>query len=1203
MPDSGDTTITAEVASYALSVSVAPSTEWGEVLLIPAPAASSPGYAPGTEVTIEASPIAGSTFNGWSGADASQLVIDPETPGLASIIMDSDKSIEAVFRQHAVLTTSVQPAGSGAITYSVDEEQATPIPDDGVLHLDIGSTITLFATPISSGFRFASWQIDGEAAGSDTSIVVVMDADKTVTATFENLVTLTLNDSPNGAIELVSPEPVPCGDKERSFCFPRDTEVVVRAVALSPEAYVLNSWQIGNVIVDGTAEGFGDDYTLTLTDDISLTADFRRRLRVDNVSVAAIPLNKSIPLSLTGTFPTWMGANGKAVPGLTAEEAEAAYEILIAETPASFFAPAGSPFTPEGEGITFLDEIDVESVNTAYIWSPEIMELPDELTEIPVTISDRTNPLNVFEVLLPKEAFITVVTLTISTLPESTSSVVLRTPDQGVLPGNDTDGLALAPGEYIAGDQVTLEAVPAYSLIRYQITTDTSSQEVTTPEYSLTIAMDTNVLALFDTEAYQLTIAESANGTIVADPISSPGWPAGWYEAEAEVALSATPNPGYRFVTWSHDLTGEIANPLTLTVDSNKQLGALFLSPDSVAINVINTDGGTVVLQPEGFVEETNPAVFIYANDTNVRLIGRPNAGYRFDSWRVTDTLSDRTIADNPLDLRVAQDYTVEPSFSPAYTLDLTVFPEDSGEIIVSPEEPAGGYERDTVVTLTAVPTEDSGYRFIQWTGASAGELIPNSTTDTITVVMDSNKQLEARFSKFFVASLEPEEAWIIGGIVAKITGEALQDNTVVRFGNQEASVFDVAPSGQYAFVRVPPLASPGNDDIIRVPVEVNTDGVSSVYPPGFTYLQRTSTNNLYTTAFTANQAGIETPVFVGRIGGRDATITLPPLSEAPVYGIVRIALPGILATSRTGVAEVIPGTVVSGLYDVGIHLYRPRIGAADVPQFGVMSYRDATHELLIFERPYRPTDASLTMMYQPALMDIATKPDAGPNYTAIRNGISLWGIASNYDYLYNAESIEEVVPVYQSTLQNEEVFPINEPETAETDQIRALVATRFYGGDEDLPANCFTWRSTSVLPATNQKAIKITAINNMPVNGTGSGPVEGGTAITLTSPYGGVAWIQSIEFAGLSSSVGGKVAARDLVSVQGENEFLLEFKTPKSARPGMTNIIIRTRANPDQPIVLQNVFEYTRPPIRWWLLLLILIGLMLAVIGMATGF
>ena len=586
-----------------------------------------------------------------------------------------------------------------------------------------------------------------------------------------------------------------------------------------------------------------------------------------------------------------------------------------------------------------------------------------------------------------------------------------------------------------------------------------------------------------------------------------------------------------------------------------------------------------------------------------MRLIARPADGFRFENWRVEDALGDRIITANPWDLQLTQDYTIEPVFVQSFTLELSVTPEDSGEIIVTPPEPVGGYDIDTVVTLTAVPAEDTGYRFIQWTGASALDTIPNSTTSTVTIVMDSDKQIAARFSKFFVASIAPEETWIIGGIVAKVTGEALNNSTVVRFGSQNATVFDAAPSGQYGFVRVPALRNPGEEDAIKVPVEVVTDGITTAYAPGFTYLQRTDKNNLYTTAFIAENAGEATTVFMGRIGGRDATITVPPLGENSVYGIVRTAPQGLLAATRSDVAESLPGAANSSFYDVAIHLYMPRTGAADVPQYGVMSYEDVTEELLQFYRPYRPVDAAPEAMSQPALLSMALAPDTGLTVETLRAGISLWGVASFYDYLYNAETTAEILPAYQCTLQNEEVLPVNEEMTPDPDTIRDLTGARIYGGQTDVPANCFTWRNNTVLPENNQQAIKITAIDNLPVNGTGAGPVEGGTALTLTSPYGGLAWIQEIEFVGDESTVGGKVATRDMVSIQGEDEFLLEFITPKSPRPGKTSIVIRTKANPDQPIVLENIFEYTRPPIRWWMILLILIGLMFSVIGMATGF
>lgn len=1210
---SGDTTLAAEVASYALDITVVPDSGLGEISLTPAPVSGTPGYAPGTLVTIEITPVSGTVFEGWTGANASDLVVDPDAPNRATLVMNADKSIKAVVteeivQQQVLLVVSVQPSGSGNVSYSVDDSPMQPFPETGTLVLDTNVMVTLSAVPASADYRFLNWQVDGSIEETASTFELLMDEDKNVSANFGETVILTIEDSPNGSIEIITPDDaIPCEkspQKTTAYCLPIGTEVLLRAKPNDPNAFVLNAWWLGNLEINGANDSFGEEYSFTITRDTSIMADFRRKLRVDGVSLSQIPVNRSVPLSLTGVFPTWMGTEkDKAFPYLTAEQAEAVYEISIGGKPASFIAPAESPFLPQGEGVTALDEMDMDATNTAYIWSPGLLELEEEDNVVLVTIRDKINPLNAVEIPLGKEAFVTVVTLTVESLPLNTSGVVLVTPPRGTLPSETDPPLELATGEYILGDSASLSAVPTYALIKYLITTKTGQREITSPTYTIKLNEDTHATGVFDKNAYKLTLVDSDTGTITTIPSSSPGWPVGWYAAGTKVQASATPNTGFRFVSWSHDLAGEIRNPLPITMEQNITLGITCLTPAEKAINILPATGGSVVLQPEGIADEFSPNLFVFAANTPVRIIGNPAPGYRFDKWRVVDAFGESFLDVNPLDLIVSRDYTLQPAFVRTYSLDLSVTPEDGGEIVVAPPVPAGGYDAGTVVTLTAVPAEETGYRFIQWTGTSATNVIPNSTTAAITVIMDSDKQLSARFSKFFVASIEPEQAWVIGGIVAKITGEALNKYTTVNFGGKNMSVFDVAPSGQFAFVRVPELSDPGPADAIKVSLEITTDNVSVTYPPGFTYLQRTNNSNLYTTAFIARQAGAETQVFLGRIGGQDATITLPPLGEAPVYGIVRVASKGLLATARTGIAENLPGTSAAGLYDVGIHLYMPKVGAADVPQFGIMSYQDVTQELLAFNRPFKPENASPTLVSYPALLSMAVQPDAAPTFAAVRNGISLWGVASNYDYLYNSESAASNVSVYQSSLQNSETTPENDPTLALTDVVRAIKNVRLYGGDADTFANCFTWRSNAILPAGDQRAIKITAINNLPVNGTGSGTVEGGTVVTLTSPYGGLAWIQEIEFDGAIDAIGGKVATRDMVSIQGENEFLLEFKTPKSARPGMTSIIIRTKANPSQPIVLQNVFQYTRPPIRWWLILMILIGLMLSVIGMATGF
>jgi hypothetical protein len=233
----------------------------------------------------------------------------------------------------------------------------------------------------------------------------------------------------------------------------------------------------------------------------------------------------------------------------------------------------------------------------------------------------------------------------------------------------------------------------------------------------------------------------------------------------------------------------------------------------------------------------------------------------------------------------------------------------------------------------------------------------------------------------------------------------------------------------------------------------------------------------------------------------------------------------------------------------------------------------------------------------------MALDPQSAPNYSALRAGFTLWGVASQYDYVNGAETTVSQKPVYQSQLLGNEVQPRNDVLTPSTDPVTSISGARMYGGSsDDTAANRFTWRQGAAVPAEARPYARLTAVNTRPVGGTGAGNVAGGTALTIVSPGGGLAWIDSIELVSARRGVGGVVATRDRISQQGEDEYVLEFKTPKSNRPGVTSVVIRSASAPDQTIRLDNVFEYTRAPIRWWLIFLLMLGIALSIIGMATG-
>src|SRR5205085_11472091 len=72
------------------------------------------------------------------------------------------------------------------------------------------------------------------------------------------------------------------------------------------------------------------------------------------------------------------------------------------------------------------------------------------------------------------------------------------------------------------------------------------------------------------TQTYALNVS-ATNGTVAKNP-DQPNYASG-----SQVVLTATPSGGYQFSGWSGDASGT-QNPLTITVDSNKNITANFVA-------------------------------------------------------------------------------------------------------------------------------------------------------------------------------------------------------------------------------------------------------------------------------------------------------------------------------------------------------------------------------------------------------------------------------------------------------------------------------------------------------------------------------------------------------------------------------------------------------------------------------------------------
>ncbi len=128
------------------------------------------------------------------------------------------------------------------------------------------------------------------------------------------------------------------------------------------------------------------------------------------------------------------------------------------------------------------------------------------------------------------------------------------------------------------------------------------------------------------------------------------------YPTDYSVVLRAIPVPGYRFVSWSGDASGN-DETVELTMDCGKSVTAVFsVATYTLTVQVDQYAGGKVTVEPQPGTGEG------YAMGTQVTLIANAIEGYRFSHWS-----GDISGQDNPVTLvmnsaREVNAHFVEPS-------------------------------------------------------------------------------------------------------------------------------------------------------------------------------------------------------------------------------------------------------------------------------------------------------------------------------------------------------------------------------------------------------------------------------------------------------------------------------------------------------------------------------------------------------------
>ena len=220
-------------------------------------------FAPGTQVTLTATPAEGSFFAGWTGACTG-------TDAECAVTMDDDRSVTARFTldepEDTTLSVTIEGDGEGTVTSEpagIDVATGTQTADFAA-----GTPVTLTATPEEGSF-FAGWT--GACTGTGPC-TLTMDEDESVVATFNlgepEVFTLTVTVDGEGEGTVTSnPDGIEAAVGETDTAeFDEGTSVTLTATAAEGSDFL--GWG------GGTCTGLSTTCVVPMTADTTVTAAF-----------------------------------------------------------------------------------------------------------------------------------------------------------------------------------------------------------------------------------------------------------------------------------------------------------------------------------------------------------------------------------------------------------------------------------------------------------------------------------------------------------------------------------------------------------------------------------------------------------------------------------------------------------------------------------------------------------------------------------------------------------------------------------------------------------------------------------------------------------------------------------------------------------------------------------------------------------------
>ena len=623
----------------------------------------------------------------------------------------------------------------------------------------------------------------------------------------------------------------------------------------------------------------------------------------------------------------------------------------------------------------------------------------------------------------------------------------------------------------------------------------------------------------------------------------------------------------------------------------------------TLEVNYAGTGSGvvTAVETTKGADETFGP----FGENAEVQLTAIPDLGSAFLGWSGDTGNLSSTVTNPTLWTALAND-SIIATFDLLYNCFVLYVDFSAGGVasVISATNgncDTNAYPEGTVATVQAVP--DSGFIFSNWEGDVAN---PNAATTTVLIDEDP-ENVKAIFTPAgspVILSVTPDEAWIFGGVVAQATGTDLTAGTNVILGGQLITAYNHAPDGTTLDFVVPPTLDGTNTPLVLADISVINGIGSTTIPNGFTYKRHQSDGTVNESAAILDTNGGTVQVTLGAPHSNFATIELPAVSVAkgdpPLYVIARNAQYDDTKGGNfgdLGTSNINYGTQIDGAYDFTIHLYQNQSSKGD-PPVGSATLTDVTSDIL--DDFDRPIDADGNAQPSTPLLLSAPLTDTSLTNGDIRDSVTIWSVAVDYDYVAETINLSKGGPTgtYNSEIYAAEVSPAITAGSADGLSPDALDDARLYS------LNGFSLRQNAILPPADAAGIRI---KDEP--GTVQGPTTGGTELTIISPKGDLAWLDRIEIVEAGTTKSNKFifplpGQTDdklvLVTEPGTNEFELDVIMPPFRPEGIVDFVIYGKGSTTPIATLESVFEYQTSFDSG--LLLTLLGLLVALIGLFAG-